>query len=136
LIDDQPTCPIAEGDGPWLVSPALYRTARRRNRGRTGHRTRCDRRSGRRTGRRRHVPIEPELRLVGGGDDRHRPRRTFVYDGDRPFALNCIDDALQIIAAEDDGPRALVETDSEVVVGWAKAKYERCKREATELSLS
>ena len=61
---------------------------------------------------------------------------TFVYDGDRPFALNCIDDALQIIPAEDDGPRALVETDSEVVVGWAKAKYERCKREATELSLS
>ena len=58
----------------------------------------------------------------------------FAHDGELPYALNCINDTLQIIAAEGDEPRALVETDSEEVREWAKGEYERYKRDSEELS--
>lgn len=44
----------------------------------------------------------------------------FRYDGDLPYGLNVIDDAVQIVVADGDQPRAMVESNDEAVREWAE----------------
>jgi predicted transcriptional regulator len=58
----------------------------------------------------------------------------FVYDGELPYALNQIDDTQQIIVAEGNDLRAMLETDSEEVVEWAESKYESYKQQSKKVT--
>ena len=53
-----------------------------------------------------------------------------IYEGEMPFSLAIIDDLVQIIADEDEEPRALIETDNTEVRSWAEATFEDYKQQA------
>lgn len=58
-----------------------------------------------------------------------------VYDGTFPYALCVFDDTVQIVVAEGDEPRALLETTNDDVWEWAVNTYENYKRQSNELLL-
>lgn len=58
----------------------------------------------------------------------------FKYDGEIPFALGSIDGVVQIIVAEGDDPRAMLETENEKVYEWAEGVYENYKHEAEKIT--
>ena len=59
----------------------------------------------------------------------------FVYEGDLPYSLVMIDGTIQIIVADGDEPRAMLETDSEEVREWAEEKYESYKQRSETVSI-
>jgi predicted transcriptional regulator len=59
----------------------------------------------------------------------------FVYEGDLPYSLVIIDGTIQIIVADGDEPRAMLETDSEEVREWAEEKYESYKQRSEPVSI-
>ncbi|WP_256686849.1 helix-turn-helix transcriptional regulator [Halococcus qingdaonensis] len=60
----------------------------------------------------------------------------FAYDGTLPYSLGVFDDTVQIVVAEDDEPRALLETTNETVREWALERYRSYKRHADGFSVS
>jgi predicted transcriptional regulator len=60
----------------------------------------------------------------------------FVYDGTIPYALCVFDDTVQIVVAEGDEPRALLETAADDVREWAMETYRRYKRQSNQLLLA
>ncbi len=60
----------------------------------------------------------------------------FAYDGTLPYSLGVFDDTVQIVVAERDNPRALLETTSETVREWVLEQYHDYKRHADGFSVS
>lgn len=58
-----------------------------------------------------------------------------VYEGGIPYGLNIIDETVQIVVADDEQPRALLETEGEAVQEWADRKFQEYKEEAERLIL-
>lgn len=58
----------------------------------------------------------------------------FVYDGELPYALVLIDGLAQVVVADGDEPRAMLETDSEEVIDWAQNKYESYKQQSQKVT--
>ena len=59
----------------------------------------------------------------------------FSYGGKLPFALNKINDTVQIISADGDKPRALVETRDERAMEWAEEVYQNYKQDSEQLAI-
>lgn len=59
----------------------------------------------------------------------------FVSDKAVPFCLAIIDEVVHIIAAEDDEPRALLETRSPVVHDWAQQKFSEHRNNSAPVKL-
>lgn len=57
-----------------------------------------------------------------------------VYDDTIPYNLNIIDETVQILVAEGDEPRALLESDAEAVYDWAVHTFENYRAPATPVS--
>lgn len=57
----------------------------------------------------------------------------FVADGTIPYALCMFDDTVQIVVAEGDQPRALLETENERVLEWAEGVYQGYKADAEQV---
>ena len=58
----------------------------------------------------------------------------FVYDGELPYCLVLIDGIAQVVVADGDEPRAMLETDSEEVIDWAENKYESYKQQSEKVT--
>lgn len=59
-----------------------------------------------------------------------------VYDGELPYGLALLDDVVQLMVAEGDAPRALVESDSAELYTMAADTFEAYKRRATPMLIS
>lgn len=57
----------------------------------------------------------------------------FASDKKAPFALNKINDRLQIISSEGDEPRALIETENDHVIEWAERVYKGYKQGSEQI---
>lgn len=57
----------------------------------------------------------------------------YKYEGSIPYAINILDETVQLVAADGDEPRAMLESDAEAVFDWAERTYEEYKRQATFL---
>jgi predicted transcriptional regulator len=60
----------------------------------------------------------------------------FVHDGPLPYGLVVIDGMVQVVAAEDDEPRALLETDADAAREWADETYRRYRRASNEHAIA
>lgn len=79
----------------------------------------------------RTAPQYRELYEDLAGTDRYE---MYVYDGSIPFALCRLDDTVQIVVAEGEEPRALLESDAPEVRNWAERTYEAYRAQATEIT--
>ncbi|PSP72970.1 winged helix-turn-helix domain-containing protein [Halobacteriales archaeon QS_3_64_16] len=96
-------------------------------------------------GARSELVLTPEIADVHFSDPNYAPLTEeivetgrfeyFVYDGDLPYALAVIDDVVQIVVADGDQPRAMVESESATVREWAEEKYESYKRRSEPISM-
>lgn len=55
----------------------------------------------------------------------------YEYEGSVPYAINILDETVQLVAAEGDDPQAMLESDTQPVFDWAERTYEEYKRQAT-----
>ena len=57
----------------------------------------------------------------------------FEYPEELPYALALIDDTVQVVVAEGDEPRALLETEDDEVRNWAERKYNGYKKQSKKV---
>lgn len=59
--------------------------------------------------------------------------RVYVHEGPLAYGIVLVDGTVQLVAREEDEPRALIETDDDAAVSWAEAAFAEYRREATPL---
>ena len=78
----------------------------------------------------------PEYAELWGEMEENGRLELFAHDGTLPYSLGVFDDTVQVVVAEGDDPRALLETTSETVREWALEQYHEHKRRAEGFSVS
>lgn len=78
----------------------------------------------------------PEYANLWGEMEKTGRLELFAYGGTLPYSLGVFDDTVQIVVADGDDPRALLETASGAVRKWALEQYHDYKRHADGFSVS
>ena len=74
-----------------------------------------------------YAPIVEEIVATGRVD-------VYQYEGELPYGLALVGGTVQVITAEGDEPRALLETENDEVRDWAEGKYEEYKQQSQKLT--
>jgi predicted transcriptional regulator len=78
---------------------------------------------------------QPEYRELFEDLAGHPRFDLFEYDGPLPFSISLVDETVQLIAAEGNEPRAMLESDAPELHRRAETMFEEYKREATPVDL-
>jgi predicted transcriptional regulator len=74
-----------------------------------------------------YAPIMEEIVATGRVD-------VYQYERELPYGLALVGGTVQVITAEGDEPRALLETENDEVRDWAEGKYEEYRQQSQKLT--